>query len=42
MSTLCLGKNGLTQLGPATPTDQDGLHLIRIFTGLAEVCFYRR
>src|SRR5262245_63841831 len=36
MSMLWLGENGFTQLAPAHPTEQDGLELIRIFTGMAE------
>src|SRR5262249_22261842 len=36
MSLLWLGENGFTQLAPAKPTQEDGLQLIRIFTGMAE------
>src|SRR5581483_8851341 len=36
MSLLWLGENGFTQLAPAKPTREDGLQLIRIFTGMAE------
>lgn len=35
MSLLWLGKNGWTQIGPASPTQADGLNLDRLLAGLA-------